>query len=81
MLIKLNTIKDVQEFNTFCSRYFTEEIDLRQGRYVVDAKSIMGIFSLNLLEPVEVIIHTIEKDSDSEHALRVFLDEERLSVY
>ena len=34
------------------------EIDLASGRYVVNAKSIMGIFSLDLSKPIEVLIHT-----------------------
>ena len=34
------------------------EIDLASGRYIVNAKSIMGIFSLDLSKPIEVLIHT-----------------------
>ncbi|MBS6833383.1 MAG: HPr family phosphocarrier protein, partial [Clostridiales bacterium] len=33
------------------------EIDLTSGRYVVDAKSIMGIFSLDLTKPIKVEAH------------------------
>ena len=36
---------------------FTVEIDLISGRYVVDAKSIMGIFSLDLTQPINVEAH------------------------
>lgn len=56
--IKLDSVTDVKEFCNICTRNFYEEIELRQGRYIVDAKSIMGIFSLNLLENLEVIILT-----------------------
>lgn len=55
MIVKINSIGDVQRFNKICSHADVEEIDLCQGRYVVDAKSVMGIFSLNLLEPIKVV--------------------------
>ena len=57
--IKLGTINDVKEFVnavTLCDY----EVDLVSGRYAIDAKSIMGIFSLDLSQPVEMIIHTDE---------------------
>lgn len=55
-MIKLNTIQDVKKLvNTVCA--FDGDIDLKSGRYVVDAKSIMGIFSLDLLSPIEMTIH------------------------
>ena len=38
------------------------EIDLTSGRYVVDAKSIMGIFSLDLSKPIKVEIHNDNSD-------------------
>jgi phosphotransferase system HPr-like phosphotransfer protein len=37
-------------------------MDLASGRYVVDAKSIMGIFSLDLVNQIELIIHTDKED-------------------
>jgi phosphotransferase system HPr-like phosphotransfer protein len=37
---------------------FEFDIDLKSGRYAVDAKSIMGIFSLDLSKPIELIAHT-----------------------
>ena len=39
------------------------EVDLVQGRYVVDAKSVMGIFSLDLLSPIAVQAHTEKADA------------------
>ncbi len=62
MEIKLDTIKDINDFVNICSKCHDSEIDIKQGKYVVDGKSILGIFSLNLLEPVKVIIDS-EKDS------------------
>lgn len=45
--IRLNTLGEVKEFNAAANQ-MTGDVDLRSGRYCVDAKSIMGIFSLNL---------------------------------
>ena len=57
--IKLNTIEDVRNFvNTVTACDF--DVDLASGRYVVDAKSIMGIFSLDLLNPITLTVHTDE---------------------
>ena len=54
--IQLATIKDVQRFiQTVIA--FDMDIDLSSGRYVVDAKSIMGIFSLDLSKPIDLNIH------------------------
>ena len=55
--ITLSTIQDIRDFvNTVILVDY--EVDLVQGRYVIDAKSIMGIFSLDLLSPIKVIAHT-----------------------
>lgn len=55
-MIRLSTLEDVRRFvNTVTA--FEGDIDLKSGRYTVDAKSIMGIFSLDLLNPVEMTIH------------------------
>ena len=55
--IKLTNIQDIREFvnQVILLEY---EVDLIQGRYVIDAKSIMGIFSLDLLSPITVVAHT-----------------------
>jgi phosphotransferase system HPr-like phosphotransfer protein len=45
------------------------DIDLVSGRYVIDAKSIMGIFSLDLSKQVEIHVHT-----DDEEAANIFFD-------
>ena len=55
--IILSNVKDVRDFvNTVVLVDY--EVDLAQGRYLIDAKSIMGIFSLDLLSPITVIAHT-----------------------
>ncbi len=53
----LKTINDVKEFVRIVNN-FDYEIDLSSGRYVVDAKSIMGIFSLDLTKPLDVEVHS-----------------------
>lgn len=51
--IRLNTLGEVKEFNATAGE-ISADVDLRSGRYCVDAKSIMGIFSLNLGRPLVV---------------------------
>lgn len=59
--ITLKSINDVKDFVNTVSKY-NFEIDLSSGRYVVDAKSIMGIFSLDLSKPIKVEVHSDECD-------------------
>ena len=54
--ISLNTIDKVKSFVNDISK-FDVDFDLVSGRYVIDAKSIMGIFSLDLSKPIELNIH------------------------
>ena len=57
VMISLNSIGKVKSFvNTIAQ--FDYDFDLISGRYVIDAKSIMGIFSLDLSKPIELAIHT-----------------------
>ncbi|MBQ4466510.1 MAG: HPr family phosphocarrier protein [Oscillospiraceae bacterium] len=55
--VRLNQIDDVKNFVNTIMR-FDFDIDLVSGRYAVDAKSIMGIFSLDLSNPIELRAHT-----------------------
>ena len=55
--ISLATINDVKDFVNMVMKY-DFEVDLVSGRYAVDAKSIMGIFSLDLSKPIELNAHT-----------------------
>ncbi len=57
----LNTTESVKTFVNVVSRY-DFDMDLRCGRYVVDAKSILGIFSLDLNRPVVLEVHAEECD-------------------
>ncbi|MCQ2537644.1 MAG: HPr family phosphocarrier protein [Lachnospiraceae bacterium] len=54
--ISLNTIDKVKSFVNEISKFDTD-FDLVSGRYVIDAKSIMGIFSLDLSKPIDLSIH------------------------
>ena len=55
--IRLSSIQDVRTFVDTVTKY-NIDIDLSSGRYVVDAKSIMGIFSLDLLSPITLAAQT-----------------------
>ena len=59
--IQLTSIQDVRDFvNLMASQ--TMDVDLTSGRYTVDAKSIMGIFSLDLLKPILLTAHSDDCD-------------------
>ena len=55
-MIKLNTIDEVKEFVALSNKC-AFDVDLMSGRYAIDAKSIMGIFSLDLSKPLKMIVH------------------------
>ncbi len=54
--ILLNSMNDVRIFVNIVNKY-EFDVDLASGRYVVDAKSILGIYSLDLSKPIAVNIH------------------------
>lgn len=58
--ISLNSIDKVKAFVNTITR-FDYDFDLISGRYVIDAKSIMGIFSLDLSKPIDLAIHAEEE--------------------
>ena len=66
--ISLNSIDKVKSFVNDISK-FDFDFDLVSGRYVIDAKSIMGIFSLDLSKPIDLNINT--DGSDLENVLSV----------
>lgn len=61
--ICLNSVDKVKSFVNDIQR-FDCDFDLVSGRYVIDAKSIMGIFSLDLSQPIELNIHCTDEDKD-----------------
>ena len=54
--IKLSLRENVKTFVNIVSRY-PYDVDLRAGRHVVDAKSILGIFSLDLSKPIAMEVY------------------------
>ena len=57
--ISLNSIDKVKSFVNETTK-FDNDFDLVSGRYVIDAKSIMGIFSLDLSKPINLNVHADE---------------------
>ena len=64
--VRIDTIGKVKEFVRLVSAH-NADTELRSGRFVVDAKSIMGIFSLNISEPVEMRVCGDEDDIEKVH--------------
>ncbi len=62
--ISLNSIDKVKSFVNEITKY-DYDFDLVSGRYVIDAKSIMGIFSLDLSKPIELNIHADNTEVES----------------
>ena len=60
----LTSISDVNNFLDAATRC-AAEIDVLCGLYVIDAKSIMGLFSLDLAKPVKVEFHGIDAESEA----------------
>ncbi len=69
--IKLSTIEDIRRFVDIVTRQ-DYDIDLSSGRYVVDAKSIMGIFSLDLMNKILLTAHTDDVE-DLKKELAVYI--------
>ncbi len=59
--IKLSLAENVKNFVNIVSRY-PYDVDLRSGRHVIDAKSILGIFSLDLGKPITMEIYADKCD-------------------
>ncbi|NLG58405.1 MAG: HPr family phosphocarrier protein [Clostridiales bacterium] len=59
--IKLSFAEEVKTFVNVANRY-SYDMDLRAGRHVVDAKSILGIFSLDLSKPITLEVYADECD-------------------
>ena len=55
--IFLSNVKDVRDFVNMVI-LIGYDVDLMQGKYVIDAKSVMGIFALDLMTPITVIAHS-----------------------
>ena len=72
--ISLNSIDKVKSFVKEISK-FDNDFDLVSGRYVIDAKSIMGIFSLDLSKPINLNIHADENMNAILEAIKPYVIE------
>ena len=70
--ISLNSIGKVKSFVNAISQ-FEYDFDLISGRYVIDAKSIMGIFSLDLSKPIDLNIHADDNVDEIMTMLKPYL--------
>ena len=70
--ISLNSIDKVKSFVNDITKY-DYDFDLVSGRYVIDAKSIMGIFSLDLSKPIDLNIHSEGSADDVLAVLKPYL--------
>lgn len=59
--VVLNDFNKIKKFSSEISK-FESDIDLVKGRYVIDAKSTISIFTLDLSAPVDVVIHSDDED-------------------
>lgn len=73
--ITLNSIDKVKSFVNDITK-FDNDFDLVSGRYVIDAKSIMGIFSLDLSKPIELNIHATDNMDEIVKVLTPYVSEE-----
>ena len=69
--VKIATIDQVKKFVSTVM-LFNYEVDLVSGRYAIDAKSIMGIFSLDLSKELKMVAHT-DDTAELEEALAEFI--------
>ena len=70
--ISLNSIDKVKSFVNDLSK-FDVDVDLVSGRYVIDAKSIMGIFSLDISKPIDLNIHNADNLDEIMEQLQPYL--------
>lgn len=59
--IQLKQISDITEFVKETSKIECD-LDLNSGRYLIDAKSLMGIFTLGLDKQIDLIIHSDDEE-------------------
>lgn len=71
MNVMLNSMDKVKNFVNQITQ-FESDIDLKSGNYQVDAKSILGIMSLNLSKPLELIIYDEQSKGEIMNSLHGF---------
>ena len=70
--VSLNPIDKVKSFVNVLTKY-DEDFDLVSGRYIIDAKSIMGIFSLDLSKPISLNIHATENLDEIMESIKPYM--------
>lgn len=70
--ILLNTVNKVKDFSDLINK-FDGEFDLISDNYVIDAKSIMGIFSLNLKNPLILEVNNVTNLDEFENLIKKFM--------
>ena len=63
--IRINTIDELKNLVAHAARLKSSS-EIHGGRYIIDARSIMGVLSLNLSEPVSLIIYSVDDDETDE---------------
>lgn len=71
MRVYLNTVDKVKRFVAVASR-FEDAIDLSAGRFLVDGKSILGIFSIDLRQPLELVTYGGRQEQEILAAVKEF---------
>ena len=74
--ISLNSIDKVKSFVNDLTK-FDDDFDLVSGRYVIDAKSIMGIFSLDLSKPIDLNIQSTDNLDKVMEVLKPYIVEKK----
>lgn len=70
--VSINTVEKIKSFVNDITK-FEYDFDLVSGRYVVNAKSIMGIFSLDITKPISLHINTEENTDRVIDALAAYM--------
>lgn len=58
IVIQLKSIAEVKNFCNLASELYGD-VDVKSEKYIVNGKSIMGLFSLDLTKPLEVTVHEV----------------------
>ena len=72
LTVNIVSMQDADKFNKLCSK-FDCDMDLQSGKYYVDAKSIMGIFSLDLAQPLTLTVHGNDEIDEITEAIAPYI--------
>lgn len=60
MKVKFENLEDVKRFVKICELYDVD-IDAHKGRFVIDAKSFLGLLSIGIEKEFDIVIHSSDK--------------------